>query len=64
MALMYVLIRSPFGRSLEGIRERSAHADFGLQCLAINMRYHRGGFGGLAGMLWGAPAARQSKRWC
>ena len=55
MALMYVLVRSPFGRSLEGIRERELR----MQILGYNTWLHKyvafiiaGGFGGLAGVLW------------
>jgi len=55
MALMYVLVRSPFGRSLTGIRERELR----MQILGYNTWLHKyiafiiaGGFGGLAGVLW------------
>jgi branched-chain amino acid transport system permease protein len=55
MALMYVLVRSPFGRSLAGIRERELR----MQILGYNTWLHKyiafiiaGGFGGLAGVLW------------
>src|SRR5674476_493986 len=55
MILMYVLVRSPFGRSLEGIRERELR----MQILGYNTWLHKyiafiiaGGFGGLAGVLW------------
>jgi branched-chain amino acid transport system permease protein len=52
---LYVLVRSPFGRSLEGIRERELR----MQILGYNTWLHKyvafiiaGGFGGLAGALW------------
>jgi branched-chain amino acid transport system permease protein len=52
---MYVLIRSPFGRSLAGIRERELR----MQILGYNVWLHKyiafviaGGFGGLSGVLW------------
>ena len=52
---MYVLVRSPFGRSLAGIRERELR----MQILGYNTWLHKyiafiiaGGFGGLAGVLW------------
>jgi branched-chain amino acid transport system permease protein len=55
MVLMYVLVRSPFGRSLTGIRERELR----MQILGYNTWLHKyiafiiaGGFGGLAGVLW------------
>ena len=55
MVLMYVLVRSPFGQSLEGIRERELR----MQILGYNTWLHKyiafiiaGGFGGLAGVLW------------
>jgi branched-chain amino acid transport system permease protein len=55
MMLMYVLVRSPFGRSLAGIRERELR----MQILGYNTWLHKyiafiiaGGFGGLAGVLW------------
>jgi branched-chain amino acid transport system permease protein len=55
MGLMYVLVRSPFGRSLAGIRERELR----MQILGYNTWLHKyiafiiaGGFGGLAGVLW------------
>ena len=55
MIVMYVLVRSPFGRSLEGIRERELR----MQILGYNTWLHKyiafiiaGGFGGLAGVLW------------
>jgi branched-chain amino acid transport system permease protein len=55
MAMMYVLVRSPFGRSLAGIRERELR----MQILGYNTWLHKyiafiiaGGFGGLAGVLW------------
>jgi branched-chain amino acid transport system permease protein len=55
LLLMYVLIRSPFGRSLAGIRERELR----MQILGYNVWLHKyiafviaGGFGGLSGVLW------------
>ena len=55
LALLYVLVRSPFGRSLAGIRERELR----MQILGYNTWLHKyiafviaGGFGGLAGVLW------------
>jgi branched-chain amino acid transport system permease protein len=55
MLLMYVLVRSPFGRSLAGIRERELR----MQILGYNTWLHKyiafiiaGAFGGLAGVLW------------
>jgi branched-chain amino acid transport system permease protein len=52
---MYVLIKSPFGRSLEGIRE----CELRMRILGYNTWLHKyiafiiaGGFGGLAGVLW------------
>ncbi len=55
MILLYVLVRSPFGRSLAGIRERELR----MQILGYNTWLHKyiafviaGGFGGLAGVLW------------
>lgn len=55
LLVLYVLIRSPFGRSLEGIRERELR----MRILGYNTWLHKyiafvvaGGFGGLAGVLW------------
>jgi branched-chain amino acid transport system permease protein len=55
MGMMFVLVRSPFGRSLAGIRERELR----MQILGYNTWLHKyiafiiaGGFGGLAGVLW------------
>ena len=55
MAVMYVLVRSPFGRSLAGIRERELR----MQVLGYNTWLHKyiafiiaGAFGGLSGVLW------------
>jgi branched-chain amino acid transport system permease protein len=52
---LFVLVRSPFGRSLAGIRERELR----MQILGYNTWLHKyiafiiaGGFGGLAGVLW------------
>src|SRR5436190_7199790 len=56
---MYVLVRSPFGRSLMGIRERELR----MKILGYNTWLHKyiafiiaGGFGGLAGVLWAHTA--------
>lgn len=56
---MYVLVRSPFGRSLVGIRERELR----MKILGYNTWLHKyiafviaGGFGGLAGVLWAHTA--------
>jgi len=56
---MYVLVQSPFGRSLTGIRERELR----MQILGYNTWLHKyvafiiaGGFGGLAGVLWAHTA--------
>jgi branched-chain amino acid transport system permease protein len=55
LILLYVLIRSPFGISLTGIRERELR----MQILGYNTWLHKyiafiiaGGFGGVAGLLW------------
>ena len=55
LAILYTLIRSPFGRSLEGIREREVR----MRILGYNTWLHKyiafiiaGAFGGLAGVLW------------
>ena len=55
LILLYILVRSPFGRSLEGIRERELR----MQILGYNTWLHKyiafiiaGAFGGLAGVLW------------
>jgi len=55
MALMYLLVRSPFGRSLAGIRERELR----MKILGYDTWLHKyiifiiaGGFGGLSGVLW------------
>ncbi len=55
MMLMYVLVRSPFARSLAGIRDHELR----MQILGCNTWLHKyiafiiaGGFGGLAGVLW------------
>src|SRR5712671_4987805 len=57
--LMYTLVRSPFGRSLAGIRERELR----MKILGYNTWLHKyiafiiaGGFGGLAGVLWAHTA--------
>src|ERR1700730_15165836 len=55
LAILYILVKSPFGRSLEGIREREVR----MRILGHNTWLHKyaafviaGGFGGLAGVLW------------
>jgi len=55
MAGLYLLVRSPFGRSLVGIRE----SELRMRILGYNTWLHKyvafiiaGGFGGLAGVLW------------
>ncbi|MGH8683376.1 MAG: branched-chain amino acid ABC transporter permease [Burkholderiales bacterium] len=55
LAALYLLVRSPFGRSLVGIREREAR----MRILGYNVWLHKyiafviaGAFGGLAGVLW------------
>ena len=55
LIILYVLVRSPFGRSLAGIRERELR----MQILGYNTWLHKyiafiiaGAFGGLAGVLW------------
>jgi branched-chain amino acid transport system permease protein len=55
MVAMYVLVRSPFGQSLAGIRERELR----MEILGYNTWLHKyiifiiaGGFGGLSGVLW------------
>ena len=55
LLMLYVLVKSPFGRSLEGIREREVR----MRILGYNTWLHKyvafviaGGFGGLAGVLW------------
>lgn len=59
LLVMFVLSRSPFGRSLVGIREREQR----MQILGYNTWLHKyvafiiaGGFGGLAGVLWAHTA--------
>jgi len=56
---MYILVRSPFGRSLVGIRERELR----MQILGYNTWLHKyiafiiaGAFGGLSGVLWAHTA--------
>ena len=53
--MLYVLIRSPFGKSLLGIRERELR----MRILGYNVWLHKyiafiiaGAFGGLSGVLW------------
>ena len=55
LLMLYILVQSPFGRSLEGIREREVR----MRTLGYNTWLHKylafviaGGFGGLAGVLW------------
>jgi branched-chain amino acid transport system permease protein len=55
LAILYVLVQSPFGRSLQGIRERELR----MRILGYNTWLHKyiafviaGAFGGLAGVLW------------
>ncbi|MEK7874743.1 MAG: branched-chain amino acid ABC transporter permease [Pseudomonadota bacterium] len=55
LVMLYVLVKSPFGRSLVGIRERELR----MRILGYNTWLHKyiafiiaGGFGGLAGVLW------------
>ena len=55
LVLMAILVRSPFGRSLVGIRENELR----MRILGYNTWLHKyiafiiaGGFGGLAGVLW------------
>src|SRR6516162_1181334 len=59
LLIMYTLVRSPFGRSLVGIREREQR----MKILGYNTWLHKylafiiaGGFGGLAGVLWAHTA--------
>jgi branched-chain amino acid transport system permease protein len=59
LLIMYTLVRSPFGRSLVGIREREAR----MRILGYNTWLHKylvfviaGGFGGLSGVLWAHTA--------
>jgi branched-chain amino acid transport system permease protein len=55
LLMLYILVRSPFGRSLEGIRERELR----MQILGYNTWLHKyiafiiaGAVGGLSGVLW------------
>ena len=59
LVLMYTIVRSPFGRSLLGIRERELR----MQILGYNTWLHKylafiiaGAFGGLSGVLWAHTA--------
>jgi branched-chain amino acid transport system permease protein len=59
LLIMYVLVRSPFGRSLVGIREQELR----MKILGYNTWLHKyvafiiaGGFGGLSGVLWAHTA--------
>jgi branched-chain amino acid transport system permease protein len=60
---LYVLVKSPFGRSLVGIREREVR----MRILGYNTWLHKyiafiiaGGFGGLAGVLWATLSGQVS----
>jgi branched-chain amino acid transport system permease protein len=59
LAIMYLFVRSPFGRSLVGIRERELR----MKILGYNTWLHKyiafiiaGAFGGLSGVLWAHTA--------
>jgi branched-chain amino acid transport system permease protein len=59
LLVMFTLVRSPFGRSLVGIRERELR----MKILGYNTWLHKyvafiiaGGFGGLSGVLWAHTA--------
>src|SRR3954454_2305061 len=59
LLLMYTLVRSPFGRSLAGIRKRELR----MKILSYNTWLHKyiafiiaGAFGGLSGVLWAHTA--------
>jgi branched-chain amino acid transport system permease protein len=59
LLLLYTLVRSPFGRSLAGIRERELR----MKILGYNTWLHKylafviaGAFGGLSGVLWAHTA--------
>src|SRR5437588_3421708 len=59
LLLLYTLVRSPFGRSLTGIRERELR----MKILGYNTWLHKyiafiiaGAFGGLSGVLWAHTA--------
>jgi branched-chain amino acid transport system permease protein len=59
LLILYVLTRSPFGRSLAGIRERELR----MKILGYNTWLHKylafiiaGAFGGLSGVLWAHTA--------
>jgi branched-chain amino acid transport system permease protein len=59
LAIMYTLVRSPFGRSLVGIRE----GELRMKILGYNTWLHKylvfiiaGAFGGLSGVLWAETA--------
>ncbi len=68
LLLMYTLVRSPFGRSLAGIRERELR----MKILGYNTWLHKyiafiiaGAFGGLSGVLWAHTAGIVSpETWC
>src|SRR5690349_1511722 len=64
LLLMYTLVRSPFGRSLAGIRERELR----MKILGYNTWLHKyiafviaGAFGGLSGVLWAHTAGIRSE---
>jgi branched-chain amino acid transport system permease protein len=55
LVMLYILVKSPFGRSLVGIRERELR----MRILGYNTWLHKyiafviaGAFGGMAGVLW------------
>jgi branched-chain amino acid transport system permease protein len=63
LLLLYVLVESPFGRTLVGIRERELR----MRILGYNTWLHKyiafiiaGGFGGLAGVLWAEVSGQVS----
>lgn len=68
LALPELLVRSPFGRSLVGIRENALK----MRVLGYNTLLHKylafviaGGFGGLAGVLWAhAHGLVGPRTWC
>ncbi|HJU15894.1 MAG TPA: branched-chain amino acid ABC transporter permease [Stellaceae bacterium] len=63
LLVLYVLVESPFGRSLVGIREHEVR----MRILGYNTWLHKfitfvvaGGFGGLAGVLWAEVSGQVS----
>jgi len=63
LLLLYVLVESPFGKSLVGIREREVR----MRILGYNIWLHKylafvvaGAFGGLAGVLWAEVSGQVS----